>query len=32
MVSNLEDLYVELFARTRRGRRDASIGVAPPRP
>jgi glycosyltransferase involved in cell wall biosynthesis len=28
MVSNLEDLYLELFARTRRGRREASIGVA----
>jgi glycosyltransferase involved in cell wall biosynthesis len=31
MVANLQDLYLELFARTRRGRREASIGVSAPR-
>jgi glycosyltransferase involved in cell wall biosynthesis len=31
MVANLQDLYLELFAQTRRGRRETSIGVSPPR-
>jgi glycosyltransferase involved in cell wall biosynthesis len=28
MVSNLQDLYLELFGKTRRGRREASIGAS----